>query len=109
MASTFKNFTARSIGTTANAVYNPTTSNIQSTIIGMTIANIGTTTIAVNVYLNESSANTYLIKNALVPVGGTLVPIGGEQKLVVEQNNTLYVSSNTASSADVILSVLEIT
>ena len=75
----------------------------------MTIANIGTTTIAVNVFLNDGSANTYLIKNALIPVGGTLVPIGGEQKLVVEQNNTIYVSSNTASSADVILSVLEIT
>ena len=109
MARTFKNYTSQSIGSTANAVYNPTTSNIQSTVIGMTIANIGTTTIAVNVFLNDGSANTFLIKNALIPVGGTLVPIGGEQKLVVEQNNTIYVSSNTASSADVILSVLEIT
>ena len=43
MASTFKNYTAQFVGTSANAVYNPTTSNIQSTIIGMTIANIGTT------------------------------------------------------------------
>lgn len=109
MASTFKNYTAQAVGTSANAVYNPTTTNIQSTIIGMTIANIGTTTISVNVFLNTGSANTYLIKNALVPVGGTLVPIGGEQKLVVAEDNTLYVSSNTASSADVILSVLEIT
>lgn len=108
MANAFKNYTRQSIGTTANSVYNPTSSGIQSTIIGMTIANIGTTTISVNVFLNDSSANTYLIKNALVPVGGTIVPIGGEQKLVMEQNDTLYVSSNTASSADVILSVLEI-
>ena len=109
MASTFKNFTAQSVGSTANAVYNPTTSGIQSTIIGMTIANRGSTTISVDVFLNDGSANTYLVKSAIVPIGGALIPIGGDQKLVVEQNNTVYVSSNTASSADVILSVLEIT
>ncbi len=74
----------------------------------MSIANIGGTPISVNVFLNDSSANTYLIRNALIPVGGTLIPIGGDQKLVMEQNDTLYVSSNTSSSADVILSVLEI-
>lgn len=108
MANAFKNYTRQSIGTSANSVYNPTSTGIQSTIIGMTIANVGGTPIQVNVFLNDSSANTYLIKNALVPVGGTIIPIGGEQKLVMEQNDTLYVSSNTASSADVILSVLEI-
>ena len=108
MANAFKNYTRQSIGTSANSVYNPTSTGIQSTLIGMSIANIGTTPIQVNVFLNDTSSNTYLVKNALVPVGGTLVPIGGDQKLVMEQNDTLYVSSNTASSADVILSVLEI-
>lgn len=108
MANAFKNYTRQSIGTSANSVYNPTTSGMQSTVIGMSIANIGGTPISVNVFLNDSSANTYLIRNALIPVGGTLIPIGGDQKLVMEQNDTLYVSSNTTSSADVILSVLEI-
>lgn len=109
MASTFKNYTARSIGTSANTVYNPTTTNIQSTIIGMTIANIVTTPIYVSVILNDTSANTYLVKNAIVPVGGSLVPIGGDQKLVMEQNDSILVVSDTATSADVIVSVLEIT
>jgi hypothetical protein len=109
MASTFKNYTARAIGTTANNVYNPSTAGIQSTVIGMTIANIVTTPIYVSVILNSSSANTYLVKNAIVPVGGALVPIGGDQKLVLAQNNSIYVVSDTAVSADVIVSTLELT
>lgn len=109
MASTFKNYTAQAVGTTANAVYNPTTANIQSTVIGMTIANVANNTISISVILNTGSSNTHLVKNAVVPIGGAIVPIGGEQKLVMEQNDTLYVSSNTATSADVIVSVLELT
>lgn len=109
MASLFKNFTAQAVGTTANNVYNPTTSGIQSTVIGMTIANIVTSPIYVSIFLNDGSANTYLVKNAIVPVGGSLVPVGGDQKVVLEQNNSLYVVSDTASSADVIISALEIT
>lgn len=109
MASTFKNYTARAVGTSANNIYNPTTTNIQSTVIGMTIANIVTTPIYVSVFLSDSISNTYLVKSAIVPVGGALVPIGGDQKLVLEQNDSIYVVSDTASSADVILSALEIT
>lgn len=109
MANSFKNYLAVGVGTSANAVYSPTTSGIQSTVIGMTIANITVAPIYVNVFLNSGSANAYLVKSALVPTGGALVPIGGDQKLVVEQNDVLYVSSDTANSADIILSVLEIT
>jgi hypothetical protein len=109
MASTFKNYTARAVGTSASNIYNPTTTNIQSTVIGMTIANIVTTPIYVSVILSDSFANTYLVKSAIVPVGGALVPVGGDQKLVLEQNDSIYVVSDTASSADVILSALEIT
>jgi len=37
------------------------------------------------------------------------VPIGGDQKLVLEAGDYLQVNSSVASSADVVLSVLEIT
>lgn len=109
MANAFKNYLTAGVGTTANAVYSPTTSGIQSTVIGMTIANVNTVPIYVSVILNSGSANAYLVKNALVPTGGALVPIGGDQKLVLEQNDVLYTVCDKASSADVILSVLEIT
>lgn len=109
MANSFKNYIAVGVGTTANAVYSPTTSGIQATVIGMTIANITIAPIYVDVFLSSGSANAHVVKAALVPTGGALVPIGGDQKLVVEQNDVLYVKSDTANSADIILSVLEIT
>jgi len=53
--------------------------------------------------------SVYLIKNAPVPVGSSLVVIGGDQKTVMEPGDVLTVTSNTASSADVHVSILEIT
>ena len=41
--------------------------------------------------------------------GGALVPIGGDQKLVLEAGDYLQVNTSVASSADVITSILEIT
>jgi hypothetical protein len=108
MANSFKNYIATSVGISSNAVYSPITSGMQSTIIGMTLANITNVPIYASVKLNSGSANAYLIKDALIPTGGTLVPIGGDQKLVMEQSDILYVSSNANNSVDVIISVLEI-
>ena len=51
----------------------------------------------------------YLIKDATVPVGGTLVVVGGDQKTVLVTNDALKVVSSAAASADVVTSVLNIT
>lgn len=111
MASNFKSLLRSGIGTASTVVYSPTTSGIQSTIIGMSVCNTTNTAIEVSVRLVQSgTANTcFLVRNAVVSTGSTIVPVGGEQKLVIQQNDSLEVSSNTASSADVIVSVLEIT
>jgi hypothetical protein len=53
--------------------------------------------------LHPAVACTYII------VGGAIIVVGGEQKLVVEKDDKLKVTSNTASSADSTISVLEIT
>jgi hypothetical protein len=58
---------------------------------------------------NSAAANTlFMVKNATIAPGGALVPIGGDQKLVLEAGDRLQVQMGTATSADVILSVLEI-
>jgi len=107
MANAFKNSAVANIGTTATTVYT-TPSATTSTVIGLTVANVITTPITVDIYVTISSTNYYIIKNAVVPVGGTLIPIGGEQKLVLQAGHLIKVASNTAVSADVIVSVLEI-
>ena len=107
MANAFKNSAVANIGTTATTVYT-TPSATTSTVIGLTVANVITTPITVDIVVTISAVNYYIIKNAVVPVGGTLIPIGGEQKLVLQAGHLVRVVSNTAVSADVIVSVLEI-
>ena len=81
----------------------------------MSIANITTSQITVDVKIEsdtvdtETNANVFVIKDAPVPVGGTLVPVGGDQKIVLQATDVLKVQSDTANSADTVLSILEIT
>jgi len=98
---------------TAMTVYTGKSST-ETTIIGMSIANISTSQILVSVNIesdtsdSEVNKNVFVIKDAPIPVGGTLVPIGGDQKVVLLATDVLKVTSDTANSADTTLSILEI-
>jgi len=87
----------------------------KTTIIGMSIANISSSQILVDVKIEsdtvdtETNSNVFVIKDAPIPVGGTLVPVGGDQKIVLQATDVLKVQSDTANSADTVLSILEIT
>ena len=75
----------------------------------MSIANIHTSQIEVDVQLeNNDGDNIYIVKAAPIPVGSSLVVIGGDQKVVMEASDVLKVTSSAATSADVALSILEI-
>ena len=109
MANAFKLVTDPAVGTSAATIHTGASST-ETTIIGLTIANIVTSQIEVDVQIeNNDGDNIYLIKSAPVPVGSTLVVVGGEQKVVLNASDVLKVTSNTSSSADVALSILEIT
>lgn len=109
MANAFKLVTSTNVGTSPATVYT-CPSSTETTIIGLTIANIHTSQIEVDVQLeNNDGDNVYLIKDAPIPVGSSLVVVGGEQKVVMNASDVLKVTSNTATSADVTLSILEIT
>tara|TARA_R110000803_G_scaffold122577_1_gene190580 strand:- start:273 stop:602 length:330 start_codon:yes stop_codon:yes gene_type:complete len=109
MANSFKLKTDTAIGTSAATIYT-CPSSTQTTIIGLTVANIAAAQILVDVQLtNNDGDNVYLVKDAPVPVGSSLVAVGGEQKVVLEAADTITVTSDTASSADVAMSILEIT
>ena len=109
MANAFKLVTDTGVGTTAATVHTGAAST-ETTIIGLSVANIHTAQIEVDVQLeNNDGDNIYLIKAAPIPVGSSLVVVGGEQKVVMEASDVLKVTSDTASSADVALSILEIT
>lgn len=108
MANTFKLKTSTGVGTSAATIYT-TPSATATTVIGLSIANITTSAIEVDVQIENSDGdNIYIVKAAPVPVGGSLVAVGGDQKVVMEASDILKVTSDTASSADVALSILEI-
>jgi hypothetical protein len=108
MANTFKNYFSKDVGTSAATVYT-CPSATQTTVIGLSVANTSASPITTDVYITSSAVDYYLIKSGVVPVGGSLVVVGGDQKVVLEAADVLKVLTSAASSADVVASVLEIT
>jgi len=100
MANTFKNYTATDVGASPATVYTVPASTT-AVIIGCNVAN--KTGAAINVDVQIGS--TYLVKGAPVPSGSALSVLDG--KIIMETTEVFTVTSDTATSADVILSVLE--
>lgn len=107
MATALKNYIASNIGTSATTVYNPTATGIQSTVIGLLLANTTTSSVTASVTLNSGATTVYIIRNVTLPAGNTLDIIGGG-KLIVEQNDVIQVVSSAASSVDVTVSTVEV-
>jgi|TARA_R100001443_G_scaffold47021_1_gene59722 hypothetical protein len=100
MANTFKNYHTASIGTSASTVYT-VPSSTTAVVIGLNLANRTGSQILVDVQLSS----TFIIKNAPIPGGSALSVLDG--KIIAETTETIVVTSNTASSVDAIVSVLE--
>jgi hypothetical protein len=109
MANTFKRKTQQGIGASATTVGGYTVpAATATTVIGLTCANTTTAPITVDVEHNDGSTDTYIVKGATVPSGGSLVVVGGDQKVVLEATDSIKVTSSAATSCDVIMSILEI-
>jgi hypothetical protein len=108
MANTFKNSFQQNIGISPITVYTAG-AGVQATVIGMTVSNVTASDVKADILVNSSGTDYFLVKGATIEPGSSLVPIGGDQKLVLEASDYLKVQSDTSSSLDVILSVLEIT
>ena len=100
MANTFKNYTSASVGTGATTVYTVAASTT-AIMMGCNLSNTTTSQIKVDVQV----AGVYLVKGAPIPANSALSVLDG--KIILEAADTVVVTSDTASSADVILSVLE--
>jgi len=108
MANVFKSYASKNVGTSAATVYT-CPSATQTTLIGLSMANTSTSPITTDAYITRSAVNYYLVKGATVPVGGSLVIVGGDQKVVLQASDVLYVVNSVASSGDCFASLLEIT
>jgi hypothetical protein len=110
MANTFTRKTSQNVGATPDIIGNYTVPSSTTTIvIGLTCTNTTGSAITANVFLANASANTYIVANAPISSGASLIPIGGDQKIVMITGDKIYVQSSAATSIDAILSIMEIT
>ena len=104
MAQNFRRYTSNAVGTSAATLF---TANSYDTIVGISVANVTGSAISVDVYINDGSNDIYLVKGAPITAGGALQVVDGGAKFVVESGDALKVVSDTASSADVYVSVVD--
>ena len=104
MAQDFERNKARNVGTSASSLR---TSNGDDAIVGINVANTTTSQITIQVFINDGSNDFYIVKNAPVPAGSALQVLDGGAKIVVQSGDRLYVKSDTASSLDAWVSVVD--
>ena len=110
MANTFTRKTSQNIGASATQIGAYTVPSSTTAIaIGLTCTNTTGSAITANVFLANATANTYIVANAPISSGASLIPIGGDQKIVLITGDKIYVQSSAATSIDAILSIMEIT
>ena len=124
MANTFIRKTSKAIGTSffqvgANSAGASQSgaytvgADTQATVIGLSVANVTSSAVDIDVALSATMANTTndvsLCTSVPIPSGSTIVLVGGDQKLVLTTSDLIKIKSSASASLDVVMSVLEIT
>ena len=124
MAQAFKRYTNRFVGTSQNVAIGTTyirigpnngaafgssyitASTKAAIIVGLTLCNVTSGSIKASVKLSDDNASNacWIALNVPIPAGDSIELIQG--KLVLEQDDSVYVASDTATSLDVVMSVL---
>ena len=110
MANTFKLKTKLGSNVAANAEQTVYTvpGSTTSIIIGLTVANLTSNSVTVDVKINRASLNDISIGvNLPIPSGGSLDALAG--KVVLETTDVITVTCDTLNGIDTALSVMEIT
>ena len=104
MAQDFTRSIARNVGTSASTLR---TADSNDSVIGVRLANVVATQILVDVYISSGGNDYYLIKDAPIPAGSSLELLDGGAKFVLISGDALKVVSDTATSCDVWVSVVD--
>ena len=109
MANTFYRKLSRNVGNVATAVGSYTVGSGNTAIVlGLTVCNTTGSAINTSVSIFDGTNTTYLVKDAPVPGGGSLVVVGGDQKIVLQTSDQVRVASDTLTSLDAVMSIMEI-
>jgi hypothetical protein len=104
MSTSFINRVAKEVGTTPVSMYT-TPSNSKAILIGVNIANVTGSTVPFDIYIDKGGTDYYIAKSHRVLTGDNVEIMKGN-KIVLDNDDIVYVKSDVGSSIDVILSIL---
>jgi len=111
MANTFRLINNAVMSGTANTTDELYTAGSGKTaiVLGLTLANVHTAQVTATVTITDTTASivSHIIKDAPVPVGGSLEIMAGN-KVVVEATDVIKVSSSVADKISATMSIMEI-
>ena len=106
MANLFRSYTDTAIGTTEQTAYT-VPANTVAVVIGLNVSNTTGNQINVDLRVDKATGDdVYLVKGIPIPNNSSFEFNGGN-KFVLQTGDSIKVTSDTATSADVIISVLE--
>ena len=118
MANTFKTITHTAMGNNAGTPETLYTvpSSTTTVVIGLTLCNITTSSVLIDVHLESDTTNTgqaqnaniHLAKDVPIAVGSSLELLTGG-KYVLQATDILKIDSNVNGAVDVSLNIMEIT
>lgn len=78
-----------------------------ATLIGMSISNTTSSNITASAKVNKNGGSSaFLLKDATILPGSALAIVGGDQKVVLEEGDTITAYASASNSADAIVSYL---
>jgi hypothetical protein len=109
MAQNFRNYLQTNIGdiTAVDLLGGAVGAGTFDCIISVRLANTTNSTINVDTYIKDSATDYYLIKNVPIVSGGSLELIDGGSRIVLQGGQQLYAISDTATSLDTVVSVVD--
>ena len=104
MAQDFRNNLQRNVGTSEVTLV---TGGDYDAVIGIRCCNVLTSTIEVDVFIENGGNDHFIAKGVVVPPNSAIELIQGGAKIVLQNNDILKAKSNTASSLDIVTSFID--
>ncbi len=107
MAQDFERSYASSISNSSGSPTTLVTSNSDDAIVSIRCVNKHTASINVTVLISSGGTDYFVIKDAPIPVGGSLELIDSGSKIVIQSADVLKAYADTASAVDVLVSYVD--
>jgi hypothetical protein len=109
MATFFRNSVIKNVGTQPVEILATTPTN-RATVIGLSLTNLTSDYVFVDVLLQDDTSVTgYYLKEAVLPGNSSLRAVNQGEKLIIAPENKIFVKSSINDSVDVVMSYVEIT